>query len=81
MTINLTNPEADSLIRKLARIEGIGLTEAVVIAAREALDRRRNNETPVEAAARLRAEFGIELTDRARLPLARSVYDKLSGES
>lgn len=80
MTINVTNKEADTLTRKLAEMEGVGVTEAIVIAMREALERRRNKETPVETAARLRAEFGIQLSERARKPLPRSVYDELSGE-
>lgn len=80
MTININNKEADSLTRTLARIEGVGITEAIVIAMREALERRRNRETPLETAARLRAEFGIELGEQARRPLPRSVYDELSGE-
>jgi antitoxin VapB len=47
----------------------------------EALARRRNRETPMETAARLRAEFDIQLDEKSRKPLPRSVYDKLSGES
>jgi antitoxin VapB len=81
MTINITNKEADSLTRKFAELEGVGLTEAIVIAMREAIERRRNIETPLETAARLRAEFGIELTEEARKPLPRSVFDEMSGES
>ncbi len=80
VTINVTNKEADTLTRKLAEMEGVGVTEAIVIAMREALERRRNKETPVETAARLRAEFGIQLSESARKPLPRSVYDELSGE-
>ena len=80
MTINITNKEADSLTRKLAEMEGVSLTEAVVIAMREAIQRRRNVETPEETAARIRAELGIELTDQARRPLPRSVFDEMSGE-
>ncbi|MDQ6435710.1 type II toxin-antitoxin system VapB family antitoxin [Mesorhizobium sp. LHD-90] len=80
MTINVTNKQADALTRRLAQMEGVGLTEAIVIAMREALERRRARETPIETAARLRAEFGIELSERARKPLPRSVYDELSGE-
>lgn len=78
--INVTNREADTLTRALARIEGVGVTEAIVIAMREALARRRARETPIETAARLRAEFGIALSERARRPLPRSAYDELSGE-
>jgi antitoxin VapB len=81
MTINITNKEADKLTRKFAELEGVSLTEAIVIAMREAIGRRRNAETPLETAVRLRAEFGIRLTDRARRPLPRSVFDEMSGES
>jgi antitoxin VapB len=80
LTINVTNREADTLTRRLAEMEGVGVTEAIVIAMREALARRRDKETPIETAARLRAEFGIELSGKARQPLPRSVYDELSGE-
>ncbi|MFA6155506.1 type II toxin-antitoxin system VapB family antitoxin [Mesorhizobium sp.] len=80
MAININNKEADTLTRALAKVEGVGITEAIVIATREALQRRRNRETPLETAARLRAEFGIELSEEARKPLPRSVYDELSGE-
>jgi antitoxin VapB len=78
MTINITNKEADNLTRKFAELEGVSLTEAIIIAMREAIERRRNAATPLETAARLRAEFGIELTDQARRPLPRSVFDEMS---
>jgi antitoxin VapB len=81
MTINITNSEADKLTRKFAKIAGVGLSEAVVIAMREAIERRRNSETPLQTAARLRAEFGVSLTARARQPLPRSVFDEMSGEN
>ena len=80
MTINITNKEADKLTRTLARMEGVGITEAIVIAMNEALARRRRQETPQETAARLRAELGIHLDKRARIPLPRAVYDDFSGE-
>jgi len=80
MTINITNPEADRLARQLARMEGVSLTEAVAMAVREAIEKRRRQETPLETAARLRAELGIALPERARKPLPRSAYDEMSGE-
>jgi antitoxin VapB len=80
MTINITSKEADRLTRKLAQMEGVSLTEAVVLAMREALERRLARETPLETAARLRAEFGFELRPSARRPLDRSVFDEYSGE-
>jgi antitoxin VapB len=66
VAINITNREADALIRRFAKIEGVTLTEAVVIAMREAIERRRRRETPRQTAARLRAEFGVELTDQPK---------------
>jgi antitoxin VapB len=81
MTINITNKDADKLTRRLAALEGVTLSEAVVIAMSEALARRRMAETPIKTAARLRAEFGISLTERARRPLPRAVFDEMSGES
>ncbi|ESZ03804.1 protein transcription factor [Mesorhizobium sp. L2C085B000] len=46
----------------------------------EAPKPRQDHETPLETAARLRAEFGVELSKQAPEPLPRSVYDKLSAE-
>jgi antitoxin VapB len=80
MTINITNKEADALTRRLAKIEGVGVTEAVVIAMKEALAKRRTGETPLETADRLRKQFGIVLTDEMRKPLPQSVWDEMSGE-
>ena len=80
MTINITNPEADRLTRRLATREGVGVTEAVVIAMKDALARRRDHESPMETAERLRKQFGIVLTEEMRKPLPRSIYDELSGE-
>ena len=80
MAINITNKEADSLTRQFAKMAGVGLSEAIAIAMREAIERRRAKETPQQTAARIRAELGIELTDHARKPLPQSVYDEMSGE-
>lgn len=80
MAINITNKEADALTRRLAKIEGVGVTEAVVIAMKEALERRNKAETPMEVAERLRKQFGIVLTDEMRKPLPQSVWDEMSGE-
>jgi antitoxin VapB len=52
----------------------------MTITNEKALERRHGRETPLETAARLRAEFGIELSEQARNPLPRSVYDELSGD-
>ncbi|WP_237155559.1 type II toxin-antitoxin system VapB family antitoxin [Oryzibacter oryziterrae] len=77
MTINVTNAEADDLTRTFARLEGVSISEAIIIAMREAIDRRTLAETPLATAARLRDTFGIALSENARTPLPRSVFDAM----
>ncbi|MET7247304.1 type II toxin-antitoxin system VapB family antitoxin [Methylobacterium sp. EM32] len=80
MTISVDNPEADALTRQFAELAGVGITEAIVIAMTEAIERRRI-ETPREAAARLRAKHGVVLGQAARAPLPREAYDAMWAES
>lgn len=80
MAINVNNVEADVLTRKFAQVAGVGITDAIVIAMKEALARRREAETPLETAARLRAQYGIVLTDKMRQPLPKTVYDEMWGD-
>lgn len=77
MPINVNNPEADALTRRFASMAGVGITEAIVIAMREAIERRHRQETPQETAARLRERHGIRLSDTARTPLPADVYDEM----
>lgn len=80
MSINVNNPEADALTRKFAQLEGVGITEAIVIAMREAIERRRGAETPRQTAARLRAKHGVTLGEAARAPLPKEAFDKMWGK-
>ena len=80
MPINVNNPEADALTRKFAEMAGVGITDAIVIAMKEAIERRRNKETPRETAARLRAKHGVTLDDAAHKPLPREVFDTMWDE-
>jgi len=80
MAININNPEADELTRKFARLEGVGITEAIVIAMKEAIERRRKTETPLQTAERLRRKHGVSLNDAARRPLPKSAFDDLWDE-
>lgn len=68
MAINITNEEADKLIRKFAKLTGRNLTDAIILAVNEAIDSRVNTETPMETAERLRKKHGIRLTAQAREP-------------
>lgn len=80
MPINVNNREADALTRKFAGLVGVGITDAIVIAMKEAIARRRALETPLETAARLRAQYKVTLTDAARQPLPKQVYDEMWGD-
>ena len=71
--INVNNGEAGALTRRFARIEGVSLTDAIVIAMREAIERRRTPETPLQTAAKLREKHGIALSSSTRAPLPRTV--------
>ena len=80
MPLNVNNPEADALTRRFARMVGVGITEAIIIAMKEALVRRRNVETPIETAARLRDKHGVTLSPNARTPLHREAFDEMWGD-
>ncbi len=80
MPINVNNPEADALTRKFAQLEGVGITDAIVIAMREAIERRRGAETPRQTAARLRAKHGVNLAETARAPLPKEAFDEMWGK-
>ena len=80
MAINVNNQEADALTRKFAALQGVGISEAIVIAMREALNRRLAKETPVETAARIRKQHGIKLAPEARKPLPRRAFDEMWAE-
>ena len=77
MAINVNNREADSLTREFADMEGVGISQAIVIAMREALDRRGKAKTSLQAVARLCAKHGIAVPIHSRKPLAKSIYDAM----
>ena len=77
MVLNIRNPEADALARKLAAIEGTEITQAVITALREAVQKRTKKEGPIESAQRILKEFNIELKPSARKKLPDSVYHDL----
>lgn len=68
------------ITRKFAQLEGVGLTEAMVIAMREAIARRRASETPRQTVERVLSKHGISNSAKARQPLPRSAYDEMWGE-
>lgn len=80
MAINVNNQEADALTRKFAKMTGLSITDAIVIAMKEAIERRRNAETPLETARRLREKHGIALSNTAHEPLPREAFDEMWDE-
>lgn len=64
MAISIKNPEADRLARELAATTGESLTDTIVIALRERLERERRHRRP-GIASRLRHLA----TDTAKLPV------------
>ena len=81
MPINVNIPEADALTRKFAQIAGVTITEAIVIAMKEAIARRRKAETPRQTAARLREKYGVALSAQAKAPLSRESFDRMWGDN
>ena len=77
MALNVNNEKVDALTRKFAKMQGVSITDAIVIAMKEAIERRRKIEKPSETAGRLREKYGFELTAQARKPLPKSVYDEM----
>jgi antitoxin VapB len=46
MALRINNPEADSLARELARTTGESITQAVILALRERLEREQGRQQP-----------------------------------
>jgi hypothetical protein len=59
MTLNIRNEEADALARELARIDGTTITDAVISALKETIDKRIRQETPRETATRILTQRGL----------------------
>ena len=77
LAINVNNPEADALTRKFAQLAGVTITDAIVIAMKEAIERRHGAETPLQTARRLREKHRVKLGAEAKKPLPREAYDEM----
>jgi antitoxin VapB len=77
MPINVNNAEADALTRRFAHMAGVSITEAIVIAMKEAIERRRDAESPLQTAARLREKHGVSLRKSTKKPLPREAFDRM----
>lgn len=81
MAINVNNPEADSLTRKFAHMAGVSISEAIVIAMKEAIAKRSKAETPHQTAVRLREKHGVAVSNETRKPLPRDAFDAMWDEN
>jgi antitoxin VapB len=77
MVLNIRNPEADALARELASIEGTEITQAVITALREAVEKRKKKEGAIESAQRILREMGIKPSKTAKKKLPENVWRKL----
>jgi len=77
MPFHLRDPEADRLVRALARRRGLSLTDAVKEAAREALDRDKD-EPPIRDRLKKIAET-LKAYPRTGDRADKTFFDGLSG--
>ncbi|MGE7367610.1 type II toxin-antitoxin system VapB family antitoxin [Neorhizobium sp. NPDC001467] len=76
MTLNISSEKADALAQELARIDGTSVTQAVIVALQEALNRRNFHERPTETARRILQEHGLSFK-HGRRPVPPSAYHDL----
>lgn len=76
MTLSIRNPEADALARRLAQLDQTTITEAVVIALKEAIQKRVQKESPSQTARRLLARRGLAFQP-GRKPVDQVVWHEL----
>lgn len=72
MTLSIRNPEADRLARQLAAIERTTISDAVVIALKDALKARRQ-ENAIQSGQRILREEGLTFV-HGRQPVPPGVY-------
>ena len=56
MAFHIRDPQTDAVVRKLAQRKGVGITEAIRIAAQNELEREESTPSLWERTADLRAE-------------------------
>jgi len=76
VTLSIRNPEADALARRLAEIDRTSITDAVVVALKEAIAARIRNETASETARRILAKHGLGFRPN-RQPLPQDAWHDL----
>lgn len=76
MALSIRNPEADALARRLAEIDQTSITDAVMVALKEAINARIRKETPSQTAQRILAKRGLAFRP-SRKPVPQDAYHDL----
>lgn len=79
MPFHVRDEETDTLVRKLARREGVGLTEAVKLAVKDRLD-RKDEAVALKLAAMKAISDEIAKLPRTGLKADKAFFDQLSGD-
>lgn len=79
MAFHIRNEETDALARRLARLRGVGLTEAVHDALRRELGRLEEEPAASELAVRFCRALRARADPRQGRPVDKRFYDELSG--
>ncbi|HYF23467.1 MAG TPA: type II toxin-antitoxin system VapB family antitoxin [Caulobacteraceae bacterium] len=80
MAFHIRDPETDSLVRELARRDGLGLTDAVKLAVKKELERKQVDVE--ERRKRMRAIVEeIARWPETGLKADKAFYDDLSGQA
>lgn len=79
MPFHVRDPETDTLVRQLARLKGLGLTETVKLAVREELTREAQAIPLRDKIAALRAE--VMAHPATGLEADKAFFDDLSGQT
>lgn len=75
MTLNIRNPEAVVLARWLAQLDQTCISDAVVSALREAIQKRVMQESPTATAGRLLEKRGLTFAPDRKLVPESAWYD------
>jgi antitoxin VapB len=75
MTISIRNPEADQLARRLAEIDQTNITDAVVMALKEAINARVQRETASQTAQRILRKRGLVFRSNRKSVPADAYHD------
>jgi antitoxin VapB len=76
VTLSIRNPEADFLAKRLAKLDDSTITEAVIVALREAIAARIKREPAQETARKILERRGLAFVANRR-PLPPEAYHEL----